>query len=210
MSTVVRSTGQVGGWTRNAKAAADVVTLTEAGWHAPLAPTKRARAERVWRTGSVLDDAARRPDLALACATSSAASALGVGLGLEVVLQMFNRNEVGQNIWRVPAAVKLAAARVTTEDELIDALVLDGPVVLGLPWREGLDQANTYGQVRYHGSVLGPHVVVLTGVNATAVRIQNAWGTGWASLGRAWLPRPDLAALFAAKPDALVLTSPRR
>lgn len=207
MSTqVVRQTGAVGGWKRDTRAAAQMPTLGELRWHPPLGVDKRARAERLWRTGAVYDEAATRPDLALAAATSAAGKALGVGLGLEVVQQMFDQAEVGTSIWRVPAAVRLAGARLTSADDLIDAVATDGPVLLGLPWREGLDQADSYGTVRYHGSVLGPHVVLVVGVSATAVRLLNSWGTGWASLGRAWLPRPDLVAIFAAKPEALVLT----
>jgi hypothetical protein len=67
-----------------------------------------------------------------------------------------------------------------------DYLLTRGPVVLGLPWYDGMDAEKMWNV----GAYLGGHAVLATGFSQKhhAVRILNSWGPKWAARGRAWLP----------------------
>lgn len=75
-----------------------------------------------------------------------------------------------------------------------DYLLTRGPVVLGLPWYEGMDVE----KMSNVGAYLGGHAVLATGYSQkhNAVRILNSWGPKWAAGGRAWLPLGVLDALL--------------
>lgn len=107
----------------------------------------------------------------------------------------------------------LAAARVLRElkaidgfcwaddpDELVEAVTRWGPVVLGFPWYLGMQEAtanNGGGVLRRTGGRLGRHCVAVIGIKpgsggdaspGTSLVVQNSFGDGWGTEGRALLP----------------------
>lgn len=86
-------------------------------------------------------------------------------------------------------------------DDVIDALITDGPQVMGSNWLDGMFNADTHGIIRATGSVAGGHCYCLTGYRTRyygveCVRLRNSWGS-WALNGDAFLPVDDLRALWS-------------
>jgi hypothetical protein len=65
-------------------------------------------------------------------------------------------------------------------DHTLRALVLR-PGITGMAWREGCDEPNARGIVRYTGGIRGGHEVELVGIDAERklVWFANSWGATW-------------------------------
>lgn len=100
------------------------------------------------------------------------------------------------------------AARVA---EVVEALLYQGPVVVGTNWHEGMQNADSLGRICPQGEILGGHAYVLNGVNVTAgrVRVKNSWGRSWSNNGRAWMTIDDLAFLLKRDGEACLATEAR-
>jgi hypothetical protein len=87
-------------------------------------------------------------------------------------------------------------------DDIIDALITDGPQVMGSDWLTGMFRPDEYGIIRATGAVEGGHCYCLTGYRPSyyngleCVRLRNSWG-GWGLNGDAFLPVDDLRALWS-------------
>lgn len=77
-------------------------------------------------------------------------------------------------------------------DDIVAWLKTFGPVVLTMPWHQGMYQTDKKGFIRPTGSVVGGHAMVCYGVNKYGhLRVQNSWGTDFGQGGRAWITKED-------------------
>jgi hypothetical protein len=86
-----------------------------------------------------------------------------------------------------------------TLDELIRALLLVGPVLLGTNWYDGQMNTDLAGRVHVTGRIVGGHAYVVNGVNTIreTVRIKNSWSRQWGANGHATMSFADLNRLIA-------------
>lgn len=86
-------------------------------------------------------------------------------------------------------------------DEVIDGIIAKGPVVLGIPWYDGMYEAPN-GILTVSGKVVGGHCILAVGYKVypggeDAVILQNSWGTSWGNNGLAEIKVSELAKLVA-------------
>jgi len=98
-------------------------------------------------------------------------------------------------------------------DEVRDALIAEGPVVIGIPWLSGMYETAPGGIVRVFGKPVGGHALVLTGYNPAmnigqsteeCFRWRNSWGNDYGNNGSGWIRRKDLEKLLASNGEACV------
>jgi hypothetical protein len=91
------------------------------------------------------------------------------------------------------------------------AALEEGPVVVGVEWRDGMYRASD-GVVTATGRVVGGHALLVTGytprhrvLKAPAYRWRNSWGPGYGINGSAYISADDLyEILYAAGGEAAV------
>jgi hypothetical protein len=97
-----------------------------------------------------------------------------------------------------------------------DWILTRGPMVLGTDWLNSMFDTNPYQRARFinfdeSSGIAGGHAYLAFGVDLDrhcpdgsigAVEIQNSWGVGWGTKGRAWLSLKALAALLAEDGEA--------
>lgn len=89
-------------------------------------------------------------------------------------------------------------------DEMVDGLISKGPVVLGIPWYEGMYEAPN-GVLKVSGDNVGGHCILAVGYRVASpkaggkdtVILQNSWGTSWGINGLAEIEVSELAKLLA-------------
>lgn len=87
-------------------------------------------------------------------------------------------------------------------DDVIDALITAGPVVVGTNWLDGMFDPGDHNILDVSGGVAGGHCYCLTGFHtsyygAPSVRMRQSWGAGWGDNGDAWIRVADLERLLA-------------
>jgi C1A family cysteine protease len=90
-------------------------------------------------------------------------------------------------------------------DELRDTIISQGPVVIGVPWYEGMYEAEG-GVVTITGKKVGGHCLTVTGYDAdkNMFRWQNSWGRGYGLDGSALIGYNDLAGLLSEQGEACI------
>jgi hypothetical protein len=87
-----------------------------------------------------------------------------------------------------------------TMDEVRDAVIGVGPVVIGIPWFDGMYETN--GKfVEVSGRIVGGHAITLTGYTpkwwgTEWYRWRNSWGLSYGQGGDAWIRGGDLQGLL--------------
>jgi len=82
-----------------------------------------------------------------------------------------------------------------------------GPVLIGIPWLEGMFDPDPDGYLHPTGEVAGGHELVLVGLDTAKQDVTgiNSWGENWGPIGGAFkLHWDDLAALLSADGDCTV------
>lgn len=82
--------------------------------------------------------------------------------------------------------------------DVIDFVLLHGPVVIGVNWYEGMLRPDASGYINLTGSVVGGHCVLVVGHNRTRgdFTIVNSWGDWGPKHGRALIRSADLQRLL--------------
>lgn len=98
-------------------------------------------------------------------------------------------------------------------EDVIDALMVHGPVVLGINWYTSMYGAPG-GELKVSGTLAGGHCILAVGYDpahqwsdgtqGAAVALYNSWGPGWGQGGIAWISVPDLARLLKEHGEACV------
>lgn len=117
----------------------------------------------------------------------------------------------------VDAGMKVARERgfieswrwLTTVQQIRDALISKGPVVLGIPWYEEMYETRPSGLVHVGGSVVGGHCITLVGYHPSmrirgegwfdryeVFKWQNSWGRDYGLNGIGYITVGDLATLL--------------
>lgn len=107
--------------------------------------------------------------------------------------------------------------------DIRDAIIQEGPVVIGIPWKDGMYQTDANGIVKVSGKLVGGHCILLTGYDPAmkigsrkheVFRWRNSWGTGYGVNGSGYIKASDLAKLLKTEGEACVpigrLTPPLR
>lgn len=96
-------------------------------------------------------------------------------------------------------------------DDVIDALIQKGPVVLGINWYEGMYDAPN-GVLSVSGDHVGGHCILAIGYTVSSkalggkssITLQNSWGMGWGKSGIAEIAVEDLAKLLNDNGEACI------
>lgn len=91
-------------------------------------------------------------------------------------------------------------------DEVVNALLTLGPVVVGTNWTEGMFYPSEEGIIKPTGRIAGGHAYLLDGVNMTKglIRIKNSWGKEWGNKGFAYISLHDMNTLIKANGEACI------
>ena len=102
-------------------------------------------------------------------------------------------------------------------DDVIDTIVAQGPVVLGIPWYDSMYDTRPSGLIDVSGEVVGGHCILADGYDPKArfakeglgntfevIRLRNSWGPDWGVHGDGYITVSDLAALLKADGEACV------
>jgi hypothetical protein len=88
-------------------------------------------------------------------------------------------------------------------DGLVKALQ-SGPVIIGIPWYEGMFTPDRDGRIWPTGAVAGGHEVLIRGLIGRDLILSNSWGTGWGMRGEAFLPLDVWATLRKQQADVTI------
>lgn len=96
-------------------------------------------------------------------------------------------------------------------EQVLDALVQRGPVVLGVEWTEGMYDTDISGLVDLSGDVVGGHCITLFGYRKSFVGHEcvtwiNSWGAGYGIGGVGYLRVTDLEQLLGRDGEACIAT----
>lgn len=96
-------------------------------------------------------------------------------------------------------------------EQVADAVLQSGPVVIGVPWYNGMYDAPN-GILTPSGPLVGGHCLLVVGYRLADPELggedgfvlQNSWGTSWGKNGLAKIKKSDLAALLKDDGEACV------
>lgn len=98
-------------------------------------------------------------------------------------------------------------------EDVRDALISTGPVVIGVPWKSGMYSTGNGGLVKVTGSNVGGHALVLTGYDPfmtingrkyEVFRWRNSWGKDYGVDGSGFIKYNDLDKLLKKSGEACV------
>lgn len=101
-------------------------------------------------------------------------------------------------------------------DDVLAALSAHGPVVLGIPWLDGMFTTRPSGLLEVAGRVAGGHAILARGVAVSGrvrgergigepvVRLRNSWGRDYGAAGDCLIRASDLERLLKDQGDACV------
>lgn len=91
-------------------------------------------------------------------------------------------------------------------DEVAQAILVQGPVIVGTIWKTDMFYPNAQGIVSATGGSSGGHAYVLNGVDMQTglFRIKNSWGRYWGKGGHALISMDDMDALIKDYGEACI------
>jgi hypothetical protein len=199
----------------------------------PVKPVKK-----YWTEGAVLDQGEEGACVGFGWTAELLASPMPAtttpAVGSTYALEVYKRAKLldefaGENY---EGTSVLAGAKVLQERGLIggyrwcfniedvrDSVVSQGPVVIGIPWLDGMYETRPSGLVDVSGPQVGGHCIALTGYNPSArlagegwlkrfevFRWRNSWGTAYGNNGSGYITIEDLETLLKSTGEACVPT----
>ena len=98
-------------------------------------------------------------------------------------------------------------------NDVRDAVISEGPVVIGVPWFDGMYSTKPGGLVKVGGKLVGGHAILITGYNpkmrfgnttCEVFRWRNSWGSDYGVNGSGWIKAKDLEMLLSNSGEACV------
>lgn len=98
-------------------------------------------------------------------------------------------------------------------DDIIDAVVFKGPVVIGIPWYESMYRTNSDGLCGVSGERVGGHCITITGYDPAmsfgrqtieVFKWRNSWGSDYGDNGSGFIRVSDLRKLFLEGGEACI------
>lgn len=100
-------------------------------------------------------------------------------------------------------------------EEIRAALITEGPVIIGIEWRDGMYYTKPNGLVDISGPVVGGHEILLNGytprrklagdsVYRELFRWRNSWGADYGLNGHGFITAEDLATLMSRDGEAVI------
>jgi hypothetical protein len=101
-------------------------------------------------------------------------------------------------------------------DDALQALSQHGPIVVGIPWLEGMFDPRPSGLLEVDGAEAGGHEILARGNLLRArlkgegskplhvVRFRQSWGTSWGAAGDCYMRADDFARLLGMGGDVVV------
>jgi hypothetical protein len=187
-------------------------------------PDRCPRRRRMWRAGRQLDQGFHSGSVGYGWTTELQAEPSTTNISLPAehfAMQIYRQAQQvddfpGETI--IGTSV-LAAAKALQEggyitsytwafniNDVIDAVVEIGPVVVGIPWFESMSTTRTSGMVEVNGRIVGGHCVTITGYDPAlqltgestveALRWRNSWGATYGAAGDGYVRAGDLERLL--------------
>lgn len=100
----------------------------------------------------------------------------------------------------------------TTVDEMINAVLTHGPMVVGTRWYEGMSNPSPEaGLIRPVGILEGQHAYLVRGVDTIKqlFRVRNSWSRQWGKGGDAFVSFIDMETLLLEDGEACIATELR-
>lgn len=205
----------------------------------PIRPLLAARAKRskvLWRHGGVLDQGAEGACVGFAWTGEALASPVRVNLAMtewngsatDMARDVYHGAQrvdewegEGYDGTSVLAGAKVMQQRgfiigyrwcFTTAD-VAQAVLQQGPVVLGIPWLDGMWSPNGFGELIPSGGIAGGHAILCDGYDPEKklgnspqkmFHLTNSWGAGWGVDGGAWIRGAALEYLLGQEGEACV------
>lgn len=196
---------------------------------------RRPLYNRLWRTGPILDQGYEGACVGFGWTAEALATPVPVDLLRVKAAIPRDPHQLARHVYRYAQQIDewegesyegtsvLAGAKVMRTigtvreyrwafgvQDVLDAIVRNGPVVLGTVWLDGMYEAPN-GVLRPRGSVVGGHCYLAIGyrayspiVGGPSVVMQNSWGTSWGLGGVAHIAVADLADLLRQEGEACV------
>lgn len=188
----------------------------------PVSAVASTRRYRYWQAGPQLDQGAEGACVGHAVVGSLTASPQRADIAAQPAAFGIYRMAQHLDEWEgeayegtsVLAGAKVARhAGLCTEyrwcfgiDDVTNTVLEDGPVVIGVEWRDSMMDTRPSGLLDTSGRAVGGHAVVITGFAQHRVlggetagpmfRVRNSWGSGWGVSGSFYLRHADLAGLL--------------
>jgi hypothetical protein len=98
-------------------------------------------------------------------------------------------------------------------DDVRNAVIQEGPVVIGVQWKDGMYETGPGGIVKVSGKVVGGHCLLITGYDPAmkigsrkyeVFRWRNSWGKDYGVNGSGYIKATDLAKLLKTSGEACV------
>jgi hypothetical protein len=187
------------------------------------------RKNRLWQVGPILDQGSEGACVGFGWTAEGLASPVRVNLSRLKVRAPKEPNKFAQYVYAFAKTIDeydgvdyegtsvLAGAKsmqtfgllkeyrwAFSMNEVIDSIISKGPVVLGIPWYDGMYEAPG-GVLKVSGENIGGHCILAVGYRVASplaggkdtVILQNSWGTEWGINGLAEIEVSELAKLVA-------------
>jgi hypothetical protein len=102
-------------------------------------------------------------------------------------------------------------------EDVRDAVIAEGPVVIGIPWYSNMYGTRPSGLLDIGGQLVGGHCILVSGYHPSmrirgegwnerhrVFRLRNSWGPDWGVNGNGFIKYDDLAALLREWGEACV------
>ena len=82
---------------------------------------------------------------------------------------------------------------------MINCVLMNGPVVIGVNWYNGMFTPNSEGLIKLSGNLEGGHAIVCNGANTKTklFRLGNSWGLDWGIKGHCFISFDDVERLIS-------------
>lgn len=196
------------------------------------------RRNKLWRVGEILDQGREGACVGFAWTAEALATPIAVDLNRVATNVPRSATAYAQDIYRraqfidewagqdyegtsVNAGAKISRTNGVVKeyrwafgiDDVVDAVLAKGPVVLGINWHYGMYRAPN-GVVSVTGSVVGGHALLAVGYvvkseklgGEDGVILQNSWGNSWGINGLAQIRVSQLSTLLDNYGEAAIAT----